>query len=200
MARKKHPRGDWEEDFLAGLRDGEGPLAAARRLRLNRSTPYARRKTHPAFARKWDQIVASIGKPVRTRHAPAEGDWQAPFLAALAETSNVSAAASRAGILPGKAYALRREERRFAEHWLAALMEGYEHLEMEVLGYLRDPNPERKMDVANALRLLAAHKETIASERAMRTNVSAAEVRASIDRKVEALRQQVSSDRARRAS
>jgi ElaB/YqjD/DUF883 family membrane-anchored ribosome-binding protein len=47
------------------------------------------------------------------------------------------------------------------------------------------------MDVANALRLLAAHKETVAKEQAVRTNVSTAEVRASIDRKVEEIRQRV---------
>ena len=46
---------------------------------------------------------------------------------------------------------------------------------MEVLCYLRDTAPERKMDVSAALRLLAAHKETIAAERATRANVSAAE-------------------------
>ncbi|MXP27808.1 hypothetical protein GRI58_03090 [Porphyrobacter algicida] len=60
-----------------------------------------------------------------------------------------------------------------------------------MLCYLRDPAPERKMDVSAALRLLAAHKETIAAERATRANVSAAEVRASIGRKVDALREQL---------
>lgn len=54
---------------------------------------------------------------------------------------------------------------------------------MEVLGYLRDPAPKHRMDVASALRLLAAHKDTIAGERATGANVSAAEVRASIERK-----------------
>ncbi|MBA4163713.1 MAG: hypothetical protein C0510_03630 [Erythrobacter sp.] len=139
----------------------------------------------------------------RQREAEGEGllskHWRTYFLQTLAATSNVSAAALAAGVSVSRAYKARREHPDFARQWRAALLEGYEHLEMEVLGYLRDPNPERKMDVANALRLLAAHKETIASERAVRANVSAAEVRASIDRKVEALRQQVSSDRARRA-
>ncbi|MEO1921128.1 MAG: DUF2793 domain-containing protein [Sphingomonadaceae bacterium] len=47
---------------------------------------------------------------------------------------------------------------------------------------------ETKFDIANVLRLLAAHKEAITQEGAQRANVSAAEVRASIERKVEALR------------
>lgn len=139
----------------------------------------------------------------RQRETEGEGllnkHWRTYFLQTLAATSNVSAAAQEAGVSVSRAYKARREHPDFARQWRAALLEGYEHLEMEVLGYLRDPSPERKMDVANALRLLAAHKDTIASERAVRTNISAAEVRASIDRKVEALRQQVSSDRARRA-
>ncbi|WP_324262159.1 hypothetical protein U4960_03140 [Altererythrobacter sp. H2] len=189
MADKKHARGDWEEAFLAGLRDGEGPVAAARRLNISRSTPHARRKTHPAFALQWDEAVASAGRPVRRKVAAPADDWQAPFLAALAETSNVSAAASRAGVQPGKAYALRREDRAFAERWLAALLEGYEHLEMEVLGYLRDPDPPRKMDVANALRLLAAHRDTVARERASQGEEDEQAVLDSIDALIDEMRQ-----------
>ena len=89
------------------------------------------------------------------------------------------------------AYRTRRSCDDFASDWRAALFEGYTNLEMEVLGYLRDPAPAHKMDVTAALRLLAAHKETIAQERATRANVSAAEVRASIERKVDELRKKV---------
>ena len=46
------------------------------------------------------------------------------------------------------------------------MFEGYQHLEMEVLGYLRAAEPDRKFDVANAVRLLAAHQATIVKERA----------------------------------
>lgn len=189
MARKKHPRGDWEEPFLAGLRDGEGPTAAAARVGIDRSTPYLRRKTHPPFARRWDAAVAERGVPLRRRPASPRAAWQPAFLAALAETSNVSAAASRAGIAPGKAYALRREDRSFAGQWLAALLEGYEHLEMEVLGYLRDPDPARKMDVANALRLLAAHRDTVARERASQGEDDEQAVLDSIDALIDEMRQ-----------
>ena len=55
----------------------------------------------------------------------------------------------------------------FAAKWLAALREGYDNLEIELLGYLRDPAPGRKMDVTAALRLLAAHRETVERQRAL---------------------------------
>lgn len=60
-----------------------------------------------------------------------------------------------------------------------------------MLGYLRDPTRETRMDVANALRLLAAHKESATKERAVRAHVSAADIRASISRKVDLLRKEV---------
>ena len=189
MALRKIGRGDWQEEFLAALRRGEGPIATARRLGINRSTPHAWRKRHPAFARQWDAAVADGGKAVRRRVAAPAASWQQAFLAALAETSNVSAAASRAGIQPGKAYALRREDRAFAGRWLAALLEGYEHLEMEVLGYLRDPDPARRMDVANALRLLAAHRDTVARGRATRDEEDEQAVLDSIDALIDEMRQ-----------
>ena len=140
------------------------------------------------------------GRGKRTKIAPVyrigekedlDRHWRGFFLDRLAETSNVSAAAEFAGINPSRAYKVRREEPEFAQEWRSALFEGYANLEMEVLGYLRNPEPTRKMDVTAALRLLAAHKETIAQERATRANVSAAEVRASIERKVDELRKKV---------
>ncbi|HBK15655.1 MAG TPA: hypothetical protein DDZ54_08580 [Erythrobacter sp.] len=126
---------------------------------------------------------------------PAPRQWQRTFLEALSETSNVSASAKRAHVPPREAYRLRRCDSDFADAWRAALFEGYANLEMEVLGYLRDPAPKHRMDVASALRLLAAHKDTIAGERATRSNVSAAEVRASIERKVEIFRRQIANRR-----
>ncbi|MBX7494437.1 hypothetical protein K3172_01050 [Qipengyuania sp. 6B39] len=120
-----------------------------------------------------------------------EEKWRKVFLEELAATSNVSASAAIAKVKPGEVYRTRRADRNFAAQWRAALFEGYANLEMEVLGYLRDPAPERKMDVAVALRLLAAHKETVAKEGAQRANVSAAQVRETIERKVEELRKKV---------
>ncbi len=131
------------------------------------------------------------------------------FLAHLAESSNVSKSAHKAGIDASKFYKLRREDPEFARDWLAALWEGYAHLEMEVLGRLRDSDrssknadktPKEKFDFANALRLLVMHRDNAARAQAEQRNVSAAEVRASIDRKVEAIRQQVQDEKRRKAS
>ncbi|MEL6708387.1 MAG: hypothetical protein AAFP79_08890 [Pseudomonadota bacterium] len=121
--------------------------------------------------------------------------WRGVFLDFLAETSNVSESARRAGVNPSRAYKVRREEPDFARLWLAALWEGYTHLEMEVLRRLREgdaaTDDKTKYDFANAIRLLSAHRENASQAQAEERNVSAAEVRASIDRKVEAIRIQL---------
>lgn len=122
-------------------------------------------------------------------------DWRDLFLDLLAETSNVSESARRAGIHPSRAYRIRREEPEFARQWLGALWEGYTHLEMEVLRRLREGDmttgENAKYDFANAIRLLSAHRDSAARAQADQRNVSAAEIRASIDRKVEAIRLQL---------
>ena len=101
----------------------------------------------------------------KQREQEAEGKidkhWRTYFLQKLAETSNVTASAGHAGVATSRAYKTRREDPKFAAAWSAALFEGYQHLEMEVLGYLRAAEPDRKFDVANAVRLLAAHQATI---------------------------------------
>ena len=140
---------------------------------------------------------ARVGeREVLTRH------WQKHFLDHLAESSNVAESARVAGVNPSRAYLVRRQDAAFAQAWLAALYEGYVHLEMEVVRRLRDGDMQtegkEKYDFANAIRLLAAHRETAARAQAQQRNVSAAEVRASIDRKVEAIRQQVLRDRERK--
>ena len=121
--------------------------------------------------------------------------WRGKFLDHLAETSNVSDSARRARISPSHANKVRREEKDFARQWLAALWEGYTHLEMEVLHRLREGNMsaanDAKYDFANAIRLLNAHRDNVACAQADQRNVSAAEIRASIDRKVEAIRLQL---------
>ena len=127
--------------------------------------------------------------------------WRTLFLDTLAETSNVSHSARRAGINASRAYKVRREEPEFARAWLSALWEGYIHLEMEVLRRLREGDSETsdgsKYDFANAIRLLAAHRDNAAKAQAEQRNVSAAEVRASIDRKVEEIRLRVKTETAR---
>ena len=113
------------------------------------------------------------------------------FLDALAETSHIQSAAKFANVPVSTIYAERARNPEFARRWQSALFEGYTNLEMEVLGALRSGRGKSEMDVPNALRLLAAHRDSYARERARRRNVSAADVRASIERKVEALRKQV---------
>lgn len=125
---------------------------------------------------------ADVGEARLDKH------WRTYFLQALAETSNVTAAAERAGVSPSRAYKVRREHPGFATEWLSALYEGYMHLEMEVLGYLRGAEPERKFDVANAIRLLAAHRETIARQRALCDDGDEQAVLESIDAMIDEMR------------
>ena len=197
MARSRSAtRHAWEPVFLRELRANGKVQAAARAAGVTTGAPYNRRKNSPSFDAAWKEALAAFeaaqGEQVRNSEAkPSPRQWKRVFLDALAETSNLTRSAKQAGIAPRDAYRTRRSCDVFAADWRAALFEGYANLEMEVLGYLRDPEPARKMDVTAALRLLAAHKETIAKERAARANVSAAEVRASIERKVDELRKKV---------
>ncbi|WP_341711578.1 hypothetical protein [Erythrobacter sp.] len=186
----------WESAFIEGLKQFGKVTAAAEATGITTSGPYTRKKKCGAFSRAWDEaleIFALSGRKAGNQSAAQRKDeqWKKVFLEELAETSNVTASAAKAGVPTSDVYRSRRANRDFAAQWRAALFEGYANLEMEVLGYLRDPAPARKMDVAVALRLLAAHKETIAKERAQRANVSAAQVRETIERKVEELRQKV---------
>ncbi|GAA4641906.1 hypothetical protein GCM10023115_02490 [Pontixanthobacter gangjinensis] len=139
-------------------------------------------------------------KPTKINPAFKEGEkdklnrhWRSLFLDSLAETSNVSEAARRAEINPSRAYKVRREEDEFARQWHCALVEGYEHLELELLARLRagEPKDGPKYDNASALRLLALHRDTMVQEQAQRGNMDAASARKIIDAKLEELRQRV---------
>jgi hypothetical protein len=142
-----------------------------------------------------------MSQPKRARAKPAAPDWKRPFLAALADTSNILHAAKKAGLKSTAiVYETRRKSRDFAAKWQAALCEGYDNLEMDLLRRLREgeikraPSAKtgtRTFDNATAFRLLVVHRETVAKEKARKANVSAAEVRASIERKVAALKQRV---------
>jgi len=196
MSAQYTPRLPWEAAFLDALAKSNIINHSARVAGISPGTVHALRKRNEAFGRECARILQRAGS---AKTAPAPAQWQRVFLEALAETSNVTASAKRANVAINEVYRARRRNRKFAAQWQTALFEGYTNLEMELLGYLRDPKQERKMDVANALRLLAAHKETAAKEGAQRAHVSAAEVRASIERKVEVLRRQVAADKAREA-
>lgn len=147
-----------------------------------------------------DKSMATARSP-KTRIRPDQkcgerpglnGHWRSLFLAVLAETSNVSAAAREAGINPSRAYRVRREEAAFRQAWYAALLEGYEHLEMETLHRLRmgveAGREDRKFDIANALRLLMLHRETVARQRAIHGEEDEDMILAELNTKLDAMR------------
>jgi hypothetical protein len=189
MADQTAPRLSWVPAFVAGLAAGLSIRKAARAAGISAGTAHWLRREDAQFARDWE---AAIG----TFHSPAKADseqrrtphWRKDFFDALAETSNVAESAARANVPAQTVYKLRRENAEFANKWRAALLEGYDLLEMEVLGYLRDPSPKRKMDVAAAIRLLAAHRATVERERALREEDDEEAVRASIDAFLEGMR------------
>jgi hypothetical protein len=147
--------------------------------------------------------MADKGKPAASGKRRAGSHWREHFLEHLAETSNISKSAAHAGVQTARLYRERRQDPQFARAWLAALGEGYFLLEMEVLRRLREGDQQteagERYDFANALRLLAAHRETAAHAHAQQRNVSAAEVRASIDRKVASIRERLELEKARKA-
>ena len=151
----------------------------------------------PARILKTKTVKQVRRKPItltaKQRKQEAEGridkHWRTYFLQKLAETSNVTASAVHVGIATSRAYKARREDPRFSALWRAALLEGYQHLEMEVLGYLRAAEPDRKFDVANALRLLAAHRATITNERADPNEEDEQAVFDSIDAMIDEMRE-----------
>jgi hypothetical protein len=147
------------------------------------------------------------GKRIAIRPSLKDGEdgrinnnWRRLFLDHLAESSNVSASADKAGISASRAYKVRREETEFARQWLVALAEGYLHLEMEVVRRLREGDAKTaddgKFDFANAIRLLAAHRDNVARGTSAVRDVSPAEVRASIDRKIEDIRKRIAHQKA----
>jgi len=130
--------------------------------------------------------------------APGFRQWSKKFLAELAATSNVSAAARKAGIGTGTAYEARRSNPEFNRAWRQALCEGYDHLEMELLARLRGGEVKpaagakrgvRAFDNATAFRLLAAHRDSAARQRAVRNHEDAEAIIASINAKLEQMRQ-----------
>ncbi|RJX65676.1 hypothetical protein D6858_15380 [Tsuneonella suprasediminis] len=212
----RRTRQQWEQPFLQSLARLKFITRAAEEAGIAAATVHARKRRDPDFARAIKRAVAQAAPPIpgvcevasrqRPRHTPARRvahrpaqpgrKWREQFIQRLGETSNVAASAAHAHISTREVYALRRSDPTFAAAWQSALYEGYLNLEMEVLGHLRDPAPDRKLDVANALRLLSAHKDTVSKERAVRTHISKAELRESLARKVEAMRRKVEAERA----
>ena len=93
--------------------------------------------------------MADKPKSRRTAARPARkpfARWAKVFLSELAATSNISAAARKAGITTATAYDQRRHDAEFNRAWQRALCEGYDHLEMELLRRLRDAIDQRTAD------------------------------------------------------
>ena len=129
---------------------------------------------------------------------PRFSDWSRKFLAELAATSNVTAAARKAGIHTAQAYEARRTRPEFNRAWQQALCEGYDHLEMELLYRLRNgeikPAAGAKKGVRNfdngiAFRLLLAHKDSVMRQRAVRDNLDSEAIIRSINAKFEKIRE-----------
>ncbi|NYT42474.1 hypothetical protein HZY97_17005 [Sphingomonas sp. R-74633] len=90
------------------------------------------------------------------------------FLDHLASTGNVRAAAAHAGMTPPSVYHLRRKDEEFAEEWRKALILGYEMLETILLGHVLGGGGDmiscedgREIDVAEAIRLLGLHRNSL---------------------------------------
>ena len=129
---------------------------------------------------------------------PAFTKWSDTFLVHLAATSNVTAAALRAKISTSAAYEAKRQNPEFNRAWRHALCEGYELLELELLRRLRQGELKpaagakrgvRAFDNATAFRLLSAHREEAAKQRAVRDDQDEAAILSSIDAKLDRMRQ-----------
>lgn len=120
------------------------------------------------------------GGAAQTRKVRKDGWTQARreiFLLHLAMTSNVAASAREAGIAAKNAYTLRRRDSGFRAAWREALAEGFEHHELEMLERFRFGTArtivrggeivvERVFSDAVGMRLLQAHRDSVASYRA----------------------------------
>lgn len=124
--------------------------------------------------------------------------WRRTFLTELAATSNVAASARKADISTTTVYELRRADPVFYREWQEALCEGYDLLELNLLHRLREGEVKpaagarrgtRVFDNATALRLLVAHRETAARQRAVIENRNSEAILDAINAKIEKMRE-----------
>lgn len=197
---KFRPEPEWVARFLAALREGRSVRAAVEAARVANGTVYHRRAQHPAFKEAWDacQPVDGRSDPQPAREPRRTSSKIDRFLDALAATYNVTAAAEAASLSTSAIYRQRREDPAFARRWYAALAEGYDNLEMELLGRLRAGESSEsssgaasakapKFDTATALLCLTAHRESVAREKGRRTLAAEVTTIASINAKIDAL-------------
>ena len=127
--------------------------------------------------------------------ATSGDDWKEEFLSVLGATSSVNRSLDRSQISLPEAFLSRRTDPDFAEGWAMALDDGYAHLEFEILRRFIEGDTTIgegvKYDFSNAMRFLNSYREYVIKRPSKRQTTSAAEVRASIDAKIEDLRLQV---------
>lgn len=196
MSKTVRPAPAWAEPFIHALARHGNARQAAREAGINHHSPHHRRRTNARFAERWSEALAlakAAQDAPREPEVPVTGPpvrgWQDKFFAELAATSNVTVAAAVANVTIVRIYRLRRSDPQFAARWLAALHEGYDLLEMELLGHLRDPRPGRKMEVSAALRVLSAHRAAVERRRLMNDEEDEQAVIESIDAFLEGMRQ-----------
>jgi hypothetical protein len=104
----------------------------------------------------------------------------------------------RLGRAGKNSYDARVQERpdspKFAAQWRDALYEGYEHLEMEVLAYLRGIGGTSKLDTANVIRVLGAHRQTVAEIHAIKDDEDEQAVLDTIDALIDRMRRAPDAD------
>lgn len=135
------PRTRWTADtstaFLLALRQHGQVRLAAREIGRDETTAYDVRKRDPAFAARWQAVIADLAAAARAERErlPREerigrqrrdgwnADKRGGFLAALAQEGTVVAACAAAGMSTHAAYALRQRSPRFAAEWDRTLYE-----------------------------------------------------------------------------
>lgn len=142
---------------------------------------------------------ATAASALAARRKRAVPKWAGPFLTELAATSNVSAAARKVGFkITAPVYEARKASPEFSRMWDEALCEGYDLLELELLKRLREGEVKpardakrgvRSFDNATALRLLMAHRQSVARQRARRDNEDTEAILAAINTKLETIKQ-----------
>jgi hypothetical protein len=153
MAKRPPSGPEWMPTFLAALAETRIVLRAVEAAGVTGNAAYYQRRTRRDFADAWDAVLrpepspeSAVPEPVPQETATRPSGWKTSFFEALAETSDVIASAARVNVPVRTINKLKRDDAAFAAKWLAALHEGYDHLEMELLGYLRNPAGRRKMD------------------------------------------------------
>ena len=195
----------WAPLFLHKLAEGISVVAAAKAAGVGKNAPYELRRKDADFTRAW-LALRPPGEPRKSPAKPRSGTGNAApskrartiFLEALGDTSNVTAAAAKAGLTRPQVYRLRRSDPAFAADWYGALAEGYDNLEMELLAHLRAGEGAKgapKFDTATALRCLAAHRESVTREKGRRTLAREQATIDTINRRIDEMRARASANR-----